>query len=82
MENIQKNEQYLAKSYSQELIAMYSQRTLIYVEKNIGQNHYQTACVYLLRMKSLGGKEQNVLVKLFRTQYPRRKALMEELNYL
>ena len=81
MENIQQNEQYLSKDYSSELIELYSERIINYVEKYIGRNHYQTACRYLRRMKKLGGKEKvNELIELFRKQYPQRKALMDELN--
>ncbi len=81
MESIQQNEQYLSKDYSSELIELYSERIINYVEKYIGRNHYQTACRYLRRMKKLGGKEKvNELIELFRKQYPQRKALMDELN--
>lgn len=81
LENIQQNEQYLAKDYSSELIELYSERITNYVEKYIGRNHYQTACKYLRRMKKMGGNEQvNDLIELFRKQYPQRKALMDELN--
>lgn len=81
MENIQQNEQYLAKDYSSELIELYSERITNYVEKYIGRNHYQTACKYLRRMKKLGGNTQvTKLIEFFRKQYPQRKALMDELN--
>ncbi|MCP4551580.1 MAG: hypothetical protein GY834_05975 [Bacteroidetes bacterium] len=81
LENIQQNEQYLAKDYSSELIALYYERITNYVEKFVGRNHYQTACKYLRRMKKLGGNEQvNDLIELFRKQYPQRRALMDELN--
>ena len=81
MENIEENEQYLSKDYSSELIELYSERIINYVEKYIGRNHYQTACRYLRRMKKLGGNEQvNELIELFRKQYPQRRALMDELN--
>jgi uncharacterized Zn finger protein len=81
LENIQQNEQYLAKDYSSELIELYSERITNYVEKYIGRNHYQTACKYLRRMKKMGGNEQvNDLIELFRKQYPQRKALIDELN--
>jgi len=81
MENIEQNEKYLAKDYSSELIELYSERITNYVEKFIGRNHYQTACRYLRRMKKLGGKEQvNDLIELFRKLYPKRRALMDELN--
>ncbi|MCH7524514.1 MAG: hypothetical protein IIC74_05775, partial [Bacteroidetes bacterium] len=81
MENIEQNEQYLSKDYSSELIELYSERIINYVEKFVGRNHYQTACRYLRRMKKLGGNEQvNELIELFRNQYPQRKALMDELT--
>ncbi|MBN2729195.1 MAG: hypothetical protein JXR53_08210 [Bacteroidales bacterium] len=81
LENIQQNEQYLAKDYSSELIELYSERITNYVEKYIGRNHYQTACRFLHRMKKLGGNEQvNELIELFKKQYPQRKALMDELT--
>jgi hypothetical protein len=81
LENIQQNEQYLAKEFSPELIALYNERITNYVEKFVGRNHYQTACKYLRRMKKLGGNKQvNDLIELFRKQYPQRRALMDELN--
>ena len=81
LENIQQNEQYLAKDFSSELVKLYSERITNYVEKYVGRNHYQTACRYLRRMKKLGGNEQvNDLLELFRKQYPQRRALMDELK--
>lgn len=81
LENIQQNEQYLAKDYSTELIELYSERVTNYVEKYVGRNHYQTACRYLRRMKKLGGNDKVInLIELFRKQYPQRKALMDELT--
>ncbi len=81
LENIQENEQYLAKDYSTELIELYRERLTNYVEKYVGRNHYQTACRYLRRMKKLGGNERvNELIELFRKKYPQRKALMDELT--
>jgi hypothetical protein len=81
LENIQENEQYLAKDYSIELIELYSERLTNYVEKFVGRNHYQTACRYLRRMKKLGANERvNELIELFRKKYPQRKALMDELT--
>lgn len=81
LENIQENEQYLAKNYSTELIELYRERLLSYVEKNVGRNHYQKACRYLRRMKKLGGNDKvNESVELFKRLYPQRKALMDELS--
>ena len=81
LENIQHNEEYLAKDYSSELIEMYSERIINYVEEYMGRKHYQTACRYLRRMKKLGGNDRvNELIEQFRKQYPQRKALMDELT--
>lgn len=81
LENIQQNEQYLAQDYSKELIELYAERITNYVQKYIGRNHYKTACSYLCRMKKLGGNKQvTELIDLFRTQHPKRSALMDELN--
>lgn len=81
MENIQQNEKYLAKDYSTELIELYSERIINYVEKFVGRNHYQTACRYLRRMKKLGGNTKvNELIEQFRNKYPQRRAMMDELN--
>jgi hypothetical protein len=81
LQNIENNEKYLSKDYSQELVQLYSERLVKYVAKYVGRNHYQTACKYLRRMKELGAGEQvNVLIETFRKEYPQRKALMDELN--
>lgn len=81
LQNIENNEKYLSKDYSQELIQLYSERLIKYVDKYIGRNHYQTACRYLRRMKKLGGnKRVNELVDNFRKDYPQRRALLDELN--
>ena len=81
LENIETEEEYLAKDYASELIQMYSNRLKNYVEKFIGREHYQKACRYLRRMKKLGGEtEVNSLIEHFRKTYPMRKALLDELN--
>lgn len=81
LENIENEEQYLAKDYASELIQMYSNRLKNYVEKFIGREYYQKACRYLRRVKRLGGEtEVNSLIEHFRKTYPARKALMDELN--
>jgi hypothetical protein len=81
LETIQANEQYLAKKYSAELLQLYSESLIDYIENFVGRNHYQTACRYLRRMKKLGGNERvRELIELFRKQYPQRKALIDELS--
>lgn len=81
LSNIEQNEPYLAKDFSPELINLYSESITEYIEENVGRKYYKTACRYLRRMKKLGGNDQvEDLVKFFQKEYPRRKALIEELN--
>ena len=81
LQNIENNEKYLSKDYAQELTQFYSERLVKYVDRNMGRNHYQTACRYLRRMKKLKGNEKvNELIEHFRKTYPKRKALLDELN--
>ncbi len=81
LENIESNEKYLSKDYSKELIQLYSERLIKYVDRFMGRNHYQTACRYLRRMKKLGGNEKvNELIEYFKVTYPKRKALLDELS--
>lgn len=79
--NIEQNEKYLSNDYASELIRLYGEKITVYVEKNVGRKHYQTACRYLRRMKKLGANHQvNDLIELFRKRYPQRRALIDELN--
>ena len=81
LQNIEDNEQYLSKDYAPELIQLYSERLPKYVDRNIGRKYYKNACKYLRRMKKLGGHEEvEKLVTHFRTTYPRRNALLDELS--
>jgi len=81
LENIESDEKYLSKDYSQELIQLYSERLIKYVDRFMDRNHYQTACKYLRRMKKLGGNEKvNELIEYFKITYPKRKALLDELS--
>ena len=81
LQNIEYNEKYLSKDYSPELLQLYSERLVKYVDKYIGRNHYQTACRYLRRMKKLGGNDEvKGLIEQFRRDYSKRKALLDELS--
>jgi len=81
LDNIENNEKYLSKDYSQELIQLYSERLVKYVDRFMGRNHYKTACRYLRRIKKLGGNEKvNELIEYFERTYPKRKALLDELS--
>ncbi len=81
LENIESNEKYLSKDYSQELVHLYNDSLIKYVDSFMSRKHYQTACRYLRRMKKLGGSEKvNELIEYFKTTYPKRKALLDELS--
>ena len=81
LQNIENSEIYLSKDYGQELIQLYSERLVRYVDRNMGRDYYQKACRYLLRMKKIGGDEKvNELVEYFRKTYPKRIALLDELS--
>lgn len=81
LQNIENNEVYLSADYSQELVELYSERLVKYIDKYVGRNHYQKGCRYLRRMKKLGGSENVVvLINNFRRDYPQRRALLDELN--
>ena len=81
LQSIQQDEIYLAKNYSSQLVDLYSEKIVNYVEQNVGRSHYQSACRYLRRMKKLGGNEEVLeLIKLFRNKYRMRSALMDELK--
>ncbi|NOX37711.1 MAG: hypothetical protein GXO78_09260 [Calditrichaeota bacterium] len=81
LEFIEMNEHYLKEDYSRELVQLYSQCLISFLEKNTGRSHYRTACRFLRKMKKLGGSKQvEELVAYFKTTYPRRRALMEELK--
>ncbi len=81
LEKIADNEKYLAQDYSQELIELYSDKIKLYLDRNTGRGNYKTACRYLRRIKKLGGKDEvSFLINHFKEKYPRRRALIEELD--
>lgn len=81
LENIKQNESYLSKTYATQLIDLYDKAILKYLDEQMGRTSYRQACRYLRRMKKLGGTEQvNELIDIIKSKYPRRIALMDELN--
>ncbi len=80
LDNIEQYEKYLAKGFPQEIIALYEKGVTEYLKNHKGRDHYETACRYMRRMLKLGAKEKvNNMISQFKTQYPQRRALMEEL---
>ena len=81
LKNIENNEEYLSKDNSPELVQLYGNALVKYMAGSTGRNHYQNVCIYLRRMKKLGGnKTVNELIEYFKITYPRRKALLNELS--
>ena len=74
-------EQYLGKLYPNEISEMYAEYVKDYLIQNVGRKHYKSACRYLRRMIKLGNREMvNEIIDFLRTEYPSRRALMEELD--
>jgi len=74
-------EKYLAKDFSAEVVALYTKGITEYMRDNMGRNHYQEACRYIRRIINLGARDKAYeLILHLKSEYPKRKALMEELS--
>lgn len=83
LESIQDNEEFLAEDYSEELIELYRQGILEFLDVYTGRKYYKRACRYIRRMKKLGGRTQaEELADFLRQKYPQRVALLDELSRL
>ena len=81
LSTIEQYESHLSKHYADEMVDLYASRILDYLERNMGRDHYQTACRYIRRMIKLGGKAKaDKLIAQLRTLYAKRPALMQELD--
>jgi len=81
LHTIQQYEKYLAPHYADEIADMYSTCVMQYLEDHTGRKHYQFACRYLRRMIKLGrSNKAHETIAILRKRFPRRRALMEELN--
>ena len=81
LSTIEQYESHLSKHYADEMVDLYASRILDYLERNMGRDHYQTACRYIRRMIKLGGKAKaDNLIAQLRTLYTKRPALMQELD--
>ncbi|MDP2208301.1 MAG: SWIM zinc finger family protein [Bacteroidota bacterium] len=73
--------EYLSKDYPVEISQLYTTGIIQFMKNSSERSHYQTVCRYLRKMIKLGAREKvNEIIAKFRKEYPRRKALMEELN--
>lgn len=74
-------EKYLSKNYSNEIVELYSIGIMKYMKNSMGRDHYQNACRYIRKIIKLGARDKaNEIISYLRNEYPKRKALMEELN--
>lgn len=83
LRNIEVFEPYLAKDYSTELIELYEKEIKSYLNNHYQMNRktYKEACRYLRRMKKLGGtKKVDEIITYLKNKYPKRPALLDELN--
>lgn len=74
-------EKYLSKHYANDIVALYSIEILNYMKNSMGRDHYQNACRYIRKIIKLGARDKaNEIISYLRSEYPKRKALMEELD--
>jgi len=73
-------EKYLSKNYSNVIVDLYANEIIKYMKHNMGRSHYQNACRYIRKIIKLGARDKaNEIISYLKTEYPQRKALMEEL---
>jgi len=81
LNTIEYYEKYLSKQYAAEIVELYANGILKYMKNSMGRDHYQNACRYIRRIIKLGARDKaNEIISFLRAEYPKRKALMEELN--
>lgn len=81
--NMEEAEKHLAGRYHDDFIRLYETAICEYAEHNLGRSAYAEVTRYLRRLKKLGeGALVNKLVDDFKAKYPRRRAMMDELNML
>jgi len=78
---IEHYEKYLSKHYADEIVELYAIGITNYMKNNMGRDHYQNACRYIRKIIKLGArKKANEIISYLRNEYPKRKALLEELS--
>ena len=74
-------ESYLKKLYPEDLAKIYEKGIFDSLKYTTGRKEYQSACRYIRKIKKLGLPEKaNEIIDKLRELYPRRPALLEELN--
>lgn len=81
LNTIDNYEKHLTKNYANEIVELYANGILKYMKNSMGRDHYQNACRYLRKIIKLGARDKaNEIISFLRVEYPKRKALLEELN--
>ena len=83
LQTIEAFEKYLASDYAKELTVLYGKAILKEMQRANDRGQYQMICRYLRRMVKMGARETvNSIIKQLQTTYPKRKALIEELQMI
>ena len=81
LQTIQHYEKYLSDLYPADLAEIYEKGIRDYLKRVEGRNHYQEACRYIRRMIKLGARKKvDELILSLRREYPKRRALLDELS--
>jgi tetratricopeptide (TPR) repeat protein len=77
-------EAYLKVRYPERMLAFYRLQIIDYAAKNTGREHYKYVANVLKTIKSYpdGAEMVNSLLTHFKSVYPNRRAMMEELNLI
>ena len=74
-------EKHLSDKYPSELADIYEKAIKEYLKRAQDRSHYREACRYIQKMKSLGGRKRaDELIFTLRKEYPKKRALLEELT--
>ena len=81
LQYIEQYESYLSKRNPDRLAELYARCILEYMEYNMGRNHYENTCRFIRKIIKLGERQKaNEVIETLRLRYPKRRALMEELD--
>ncbi len=71
----------LGKPFKEDFLLLYGQLIRSYMDMHTGRGKYQDCCRYIDKIINLGGLQTaKIIVANWRKQYPRRRAMMEELG--
>ncbi|MDR9366847.1 MAG: SWIM zinc finger family protein, partial [Balneolaceae bacterium] len=81
LDRIREYDRWLKNHYFEELMELYRDAIMQYMENHTGRKYYRTTCEYFNRMRELGGVEEAYdLADLLKRQYSNRPAMLEEFE--